>query len=64
MAEPNKDQDTARPAPDKAPGDERQDTTRTPGDGTLQGATPAGLTSDELRQRAEDDDSSSEPGTG
>lgn len=51
-----------RPAPEQ-PGDENLDKTRTPGDGTLDGSTPAGLTVDQLRQRAEDE-GSSEPGTG
>lgn len=53
-----------KPSPDRdKPGEEKLDKTRTPGDGTLDGSTPAGLTSDELRRRAEDDQSS-EPGTG
>ncbi|HYD71191.1 hypothetical protein [Azospirillum sp.] len=52
-----------RPAPEQ-PGDENLDKTRTPGDGTLDGSTPAGLTVDQLRQRAEDTEGSSEPGTG
>lgn len=47
-----------------APGDERQDPNRTPGDGTLKGATPAGLTSEELRRRAEQTGKSSDGGTG
>ncbi|MBP2308938.1 hypothetical protein J2849_005364 [Azospirillum melinis] len=38
--------------------------TKTPGDGTLQDATPAGLSSKELRERAEDTDGSTQPGTG
>lgn len=42
----------------------REDMTRTPGDGTLQDATPAGLSADELRERAEDIDGSAQPGTG
>lgn len=46
-----------------APGDENLDKTRTPGDGTLDGSTPAGLTVEQLRERAEDA-GSSEPGTG
>ena len=50
--------------PERAPGDEKQDRTRTPGDGTLDGATPAGLTADELRRRAEDPNASSDGGTG
>ncbi|WP_119677953.1 hypothetical protein [Indioceanicola profundi] len=45
-------------------GAQRTDMDHTPGDGTLQGATPAGLTADELRKRAEDTDRTSEPGTG
>ncbi len=40
------------------------DKTKTPGDGTLQDATPAGMTSDQLRKRAEDDEGSVQPGTG
>ncbi|HYH19534.1 MAG TPA: hypothetical protein VD995_13035 [Azospirillum sp.] len=52
-----------RPVPEQ-PGDENLDKTRTPGDGTLDGSTPAGLTVDQLRQRAEDAEGSSEPGTG
>lgn len=46
------------------PGDEHIDKSKTPGDGILQGSTPAGLTADELRRRAEDTDRSGEPGTG
>ena len=42
----------------------REDLRRTPGDGTLQDATPAGLSADELRQRAEQADGSAQPGTG
>lgn len=57
---PSPDRD--EPGPEK-PGDENLDKGRTPGDGTLDGGTPAGLTSDELRKRAEDDQST-EPGTG
>ena len=34
-------------------GEDAQDPTKTPGDGTLQGAVPAGLTVEELRRRAE-----------
>jgi len=45
-------------------GADRLDMNRTPGDGTLQGATPAGLSAEELRRRAEDSDRSAEPGTG
>ncbi|AWJ92056.1 hypothetical protein Sp245p_19940 (plasmid) [Azospirillum baldaniorum] len=41
-----------------------EDKTKTPGDGTLQDAVPAGTTSDELRRRAEEDDGSVQPGTG
>lgn len=37
---------------------------RTPGDGTLDGTTPAGQTVDQLRRRAEDTDHRGEPGTG
>ncbi|WP_448191650.1 hypothetical protein [Azospirillum sp. sgz301742] len=46
------------------PGDQRQDPDRTPGDGTLDGATPAGLTADELRRRAEEPNTSSDGGAG
>lgn len=46
------------------PGDERLDMERTPGDGSLQGSTPAGLTVEELRKRAEEEDGSAQPGTG
>jgi len=58
--------DTKKPgkAPESAPGDHRQDPNRTPGDGTLDGAVPAGLTVDELRRRAEDPNASSDGGTG
>lgn len=42
----------------------REDKTKTPGDGTLQDATPAGLSAEELRKRAEEDNSSVQPGTG
>ncbi|CAO3454057.1 hypothetical protein [Azospirillum argentinense] len=41
-----------------------EDKTKTPGDGTLQDAVPAGTTSGELRRRAEEDDGSVQPGTG
>ncbi|PWC35315.1 hypothetical protein [Azospirillum sp. TSO22-1] len=50
--------------PETAPGEQRQDRTRTPGDGTLDGAVPAGLTSDELRRRAERPNTSSDGGAG
>ncbi|QCG94082.1 MULTISPECIES: hypothetical protein [unclassified Azospirillum] len=49
------------PAGERSP---REDMTKTPGDGTLQDATPAGLSSKELRERAEDADGSTQPGTG
>ena len=45
------------------PGDERLDMDRTPGDGSLQGSTPAGLTVKELLERAEDADDMTQPGT-
>lgn len=48
----------------KSPGAERQDRDRTPGDGTLDGATPAGLTVEELRERARQSEGKGEPGTG
>ncbi|MFC5360053.1 hypothetical protein [Azospirillum himalayense] len=54
--------------PDSPPGTGKdsplEDKTKTPGDGTLQDAVPAGTTSDELRRRAEEDDGSVQPGTG
>jgi len=47
------------------PGAQNQDPARTPGDGTLKGATPAGLTVEELRRRAEQaGDSPADSGTG
>lgn len=49
------------PAGERSP---REDMTKTPGDGTLQDATPAGMSSKELRERAEDTDGSTQPGTG
>ncbi|WP_083897472.1 hypothetical protein [Azospirillum sp. B506] len=52
---------------DRTPAGERsarEDLTKTPGDGTLQDATPAGMSSKELRERAEDTDGSTQPGTG
>ncbi|AWK84898.1 hypothetical protein [Azospirillum thermophilum] len=55
------------PRPDDVAQDrpkDRQEPGRTPGDGTLQDATPAGLSSDELRDRAEDTEGSVQPGTG
>jgi len=45
------------------PGDEKLDMERTPGDGSLQGSTPAGLTVKELLERAEDADDLTQPGT-
>ena len=45
------------------PGDERLDMDRTPGDGTLQGSTPAGLSVKELLERAEGADDLTQPGT-
>ncbi|HYF88191.1 hypothetical protein [Azospirillum sp.] len=79
MPRPDKSQ-SDKPAPDKSvsgksgsdtqdqtPAGERsprEDMTKTPGDGTLQDATPAGLSSKELRERAEDTDGSTQPGTG
>ncbi|MBP2316429.1 hypothetical protein [Azospirillum soli] len=41
-----------------------EDRSKTPGDGALQDAVPAGLSSDELRKRAEDTEGSVQPGTG
>jgi hypothetical protein len=52
------------PADKPLPGDDKLDMDRTPGDGSLQGSTPAGLTVKELRERAEDADDLSQPGTG
>ena len=69
MAEPIADQDKiGRPeqptsvADRGAEGEGVEDRTRTPGDGSLDGAVPAGLSSEELRKRA-DTAESSEPGT-
>ncbi|UEM02835.1 hypothetical protein JL101_023115 [Skermanella rosea] len=45
------------------PGDERLDMDRTPGDGSLQGSTPAGLSVKELLERAEGADDLTQPGT-
>jgi hypothetical protein len=45
------------------PGDDKLDTDRTPGDGSLQGSTPAGLTVRELLERADDADDLTQPGT-
>lgn len=42
----------------------REDMGKTPGDGTLQDATPAGLSSKELRDRAEKVEGSAQPGGG
>ncbi|WP_431860909.1 hypothetical protein [Azospirillum sp.] len=55
---------TPAKAPETAPGEQRQDRSRTPGDGTLDGAVPAGLTADELRRRAEQPNTSSDGGAG
>jgi hypothetical protein len=52
------------PADKPLPGDDKLDMDRTPGDGSLQGSTPAGLTVKELLERAEDADDLSQPGTG
>ncbi|WP_448207407.1 hypothetical protein [Azospirillum sp. sgz302134] len=41
-----------------------EDRTKTPGDGTLQDAVPAGLSSEELRKRAEESEGSAQPGSG
>lgn len=57
---PKPDDDTRSPAKD-APLDDRS---KTPGDGTLQDATPTGLSSEELRKRAEDSEGTVQPGTG
>ncbi|AWB06374.1 hypothetical protein A6A40_14795 [Azospirillum humicireducens] len=58
---PGSDTHDRTPAGERSP---REDMTKTPGDGTLQDATPAGLSSKELRERAEDTDGSTQPGTG
>lgn len=63
MAEKTDKPDQPEPA-EKAPGDENLDMNRTPGDGTLKGSTPAGLTVEQLRRRAEEAEGSGEPGTG
>ncbi|WP_377807468.1 hypothetical protein ABNQ38_13415 [Azospirillum sp. A29] len=60
-AESGADTHDQTPAGERSP---REDMTKTPGDGTLQDATPAGLSSKELRERAEDTDGSTQPGTG
>lgn len=44
--------------------DAREDGRRTPGDGTLAGAVPAGLSVEELRRRAEDPNLPTDAGTG
>ncbi|WP_207462070.1 hypothetical protein [Azospirillum sp. SYSU D00513] len=69
MAEPIADEDNVgRPeqptsvADRGRKGEGVEDPARTPGDGSLDGAVPAGLSSEELRKRA-DTDESSEPGT-
>ncbi|CAO3426570.1 hypothetical protein [Azospirillum doebereinerae] len=49
------------PAEQRSP---REDMRKTPGDGTLQDATPAGLSSKELLERADEIDGSAQPGTG
>jgi hypothetical protein len=51
------------PAGKPLPGDDKLDMDRTPGDGSLQGSTPAGLTVKELLERAEDADDLTQPGT-
>jgi len=58
---------TGSPPRDETPAGQRsprEDMRKTPGDGTLQDATPAGLSSKELRERAEEIDGSAQPGTG
>ncbi|MBP2229593.1 hypothetical protein [Azospirillum agricola] len=65
--EQGSDQAAAPTPKDETPAGERsprEDMRRTPGDGTLQDATPAGLSADELRRRAEEIDGSAQPGTG
>jgi hypothetical protein len=51
------------PAGKPLPGDDKLDMDRTPGNGSLQGSTPAGLTVKELLERAEDADDLTQPGT-
>jgi hypothetical protein len=58
--EEGRDDARERPA---GPGAETQDRTRTPGDGTLDGATPAGTSVEEMRRLAETG-GGAEPGTG
>jgi hypothetical protein len=48
----------------RRPGTAEQDPSKTPGDGTLQGATPAGLTVDELLERARAPGQPNDTGTG
>lgn len=62
----DKPQDQTPPSPPTGAQTEspRDDKTKTPGDGTLQDATPAGLSAEELRRRAEESEESAQPGTG
>ncbi|WP_155524561.1 hypothetical protein [Oleisolibacter albus] len=58
------DHEGTSPGGNVLPGDQRQEMERTPGDGSLTGATPAGLTAEELRRRAEQPGPVNDAGTG
>lgn len=47
-----------------APSDKVQDKTRTPGDGTLEDAVPAGLTTEQLEEEAKRPSGPAQTGTG
>ncbi|CAO3380113.1 hypothetical protein [Azospirillum argentinense] len=64
MADEKTPDRTPEAGPDAGTESPLEDKSKTPGDGTLQDAVPAGTTSDELRRRAEEDDGSVQPGTG
>ncbi|QJE72896.1 hypothetical protein HHL28_07135 [Aerophototrophica crusticola] len=51
------------PAGTPLPGDEKLDLDKTPGEGSLTGSTPAGLSAEELRKRAETPGQSNDTGT-
>lgn len=51
------------PAGKPLPGDENLDMDKTPGEGSLTGSTPAGLSAEELRKRAEAPGQTNETGT-
>lgn len=65
MAKPERDRriDDTKVRGDAQAGSEKEDPARTPGDGTLQGATPAGLTVKELLERAEASEETNQTGT-